>query len=182
MNENLNNTTNTEQSQNTDSHKTAQHKKLMLDALQVNLGIVTQTLEYLKKKDVIIGRRTYYDWLENDPEFKKAVNEMEEISLDFVESQHYKNIEDGKEASIIFHLKTKGKKRGYVPKSQIEHFGKDEGSIDVGVTIDYSKLSKRALKDLAKAVGIKPLIVENNKNESTDNVTPNTTQQENSNN
>ncbi len=87
---------------------TKTRKEAMLKAMSKHMGIVTQACKTAK-----VPRQTYYQWLEADEEFKKAINEISEEALDFVESQHYKNIKDGNVASTIFHLKTKGKKRGY---------------------------------------------------------------------
>ena len=61
-----------------------------------------------------VGRRTYYDYYHHDEAFRRAVDTMNEIALDYVESKLFQNIEKGYEASIIFFLKTRGKDRGYV--------------------------------------------------------------------
>lgn len=60
-----------------------------------------------------ITRQTYYNWLEN-PNFKREITDIDESLLDYAETKLMQNIKDGKEASIFFFLKTKGKKRGYV--------------------------------------------------------------------
>jgi hypothetical protein len=94
--------------------KTEQHKKAMIDALEKSLGVVTSAC-----KTVGIGRTTHYAWLEQDLEYKKAVNEISDVALDFAESQLHKQIKDGNSTSTIFYLKTKGKKRGYVERQEI---------------------------------------------------------------
>ncbi len=43
--------------------------------------------------------------------------------MDFAESQLYKQIKEGSTAATIFYLKTKGKKRGYIERQEIEHNG-----------------------------------------------------------
>lgn len=91
-------------------------KKAMLLALEKTLGVVTPAA-----KSVGIDRRTHYRWIENDPEYKAAVEDMPEIALDFVESQNYKQIKEGNTAAIIFYLKTKGKKRGFFEKKEHDH-------------------------------------------------------------
>jgi len=96
-------------------NKTVQHKKAILEALEQSLGIVTTAI-----KKVGIGRTTYYGWLKNDLDFKKSVDEISNIALDFAESQLHKQIKEGSTAATIFYLKTKGKKRGYVEKTEIE--------------------------------------------------------------
>lgn len=90
----------------------------MLEALEQSLGIVTNAC-----KEVGIARSTHYDWLDKDSEYKAAVDSISDLAIDFAESQLHKQIRDGKETSTIFYLKTKGKKRGYVEKQEIDHSG-----------------------------------------------------------
>ena len=49
----------------------------------------------------------------------KGISHIENIALDFVESQLFKNIKEGKTSEMIFYLKTKGKKRGYIERQEI---------------------------------------------------------------
>lgn len=86
-------------------------KKAMLQALEQTLGIVTAAC-----KIVGISRETHYDWLKSDEEYKAAVDSIQDITLDFAESQLHKQIKDGEVTSTIFYLKTKGKKRGYIER------------------------------------------------------------------
>jgi hypothetical protein len=98
--------------------KTEQHKKAMLDALEKSLGVVTAAC-----KAVGIGRTTHYLWMQEDPDYKKAVEELGDVAIDFAESQLHKQIKDGNSTATIFFLKTKGKKRGYVERQEIEATG-----------------------------------------------------------
>ena len=95
-------------------NKTEQHKKAMIDALEKSLGIVTTAC-----KNVGIGRTTFYEWMKDDKQFEKEVNEIQNIALDFAESQLHKQIGEGSTAATIFYLKTKGKKRGYIERQEI---------------------------------------------------------------
>jgi len=95
-------------------NKTEHHKKAMIDALEKSLGIVTTAC-----KNVGIGRTTFYEWMKDDEQFEKEVNEIQNIALDFAESQLHKQIGDGSTAATIFYLKTKGKKRGYIERQEI---------------------------------------------------------------
>ncbi|MBO4551487.1 MAG: hypothetical protein J5733_12215, partial [Bacteroidaceae bacterium] len=65
-------------------------------------------------KKVDISRRTYYKWCEKNPEFKDAVTDSQDALIDLAETKLQQNIMEGKEQSIFFFLKTKGKSRGYV--------------------------------------------------------------------
>jgi hypothetical protein len=91
--------------------QTQQLKKAMLLALEQSLGIVTTAA-----KSVGIDRTTHYLWLKDDEDYKAAVESIQDITLDFAESQLHKQIKDGEVTSTIFYLKTKGKKRGYVER------------------------------------------------------------------
>lgn len=99
-------------------NKKAQHKKAMLEALEQTLGVVTTAC-----RKVGIGRTTFYLWMREDEEFKKQVDDIENIAIDFAESKLHEQILNGNPTSTIFYLKTKGKKRGYIEKSEIDVAG-----------------------------------------------------------
>lgn len=69
-------------------------------------------------QQVGITRSCYYKWRENDPKFREKADEIEEETIDHVESKLYNAIDKGDLTAIIFYLKTKGKKRGYVEKAE----------------------------------------------------------------
>ena len=86
-------------------------------------------LEILKDKDchiskacegANIGRRTYYEWIEKDKDFKDECDSVQESLIDLAENHLLQKIKKGDITAIIFYLKTKGKKRGYDEKHQIE--------------------------------------------------------------
>ena len=95
--------------------KTEQHKKAMLDALEKSLGVVTSAA-----KTVGVGLTTHYLWMQEDKEYKAAVDELSDVAIDFAESQLHKQIKDGNSTATIFFLKTKGKKRGYVERQEVD--------------------------------------------------------------
>lgn len=99
-------------------NKSLHTKKKLIEALESSLGVVTEACQTAG-----VSRTIFYRYYNEDPEFKKQVDEMSEVALDFVESQHYKQIKQGNSSNIIFHLKTKGRKRGYVEKVGLEHSG-----------------------------------------------------------
>ena len=96
-------------------NKTDTKKGLMLEALEKSLGIVSTAC-----KMVDISRQTHYAWLKADEEYKKAVDSIQDGVLDFAESHLYKLVKEGNPAATIFFLKTKGKKRGYIERQEIE--------------------------------------------------------------
>jgi hypothetical protein len=100
------------------TNKTQQKKKALLEALEKSLGVVTSAC-----KIVGVDRTTFYTYVNEDVDFKRAVDDVENIALDFAESQLHKQIQNGEVSSTIFFLKTKGKKHGYVEKQEVEHSG-----------------------------------------------------------
>lgn len=120
-------------------------KKSLLEALEKNLGVVTAAC-----KQVGVNRATYYKYINSDPEFAAAVKDIDNITLDFAESQLYKQIKNGNITATIFFLKTKGKKRGYVERQEIT--GKDGQAINQTQKADYSKLSVKELEQLYRLI------------------------------
>ena len=98
--------------------RTVKAKLAMLEALEQTLGVVTTAA-----KLVGIDRNSHYRWLEEDVDYKAAVKAIEDVAIDFAESQLHKQIKKGSTQATVFYLKTKGKKRGYVEKQEIEHSG-----------------------------------------------------------
>lgn len=105
---------------------TAKRKAAMIEALEKTLGVVTSAA-----KMVGIERTTHYGWLHDDPEYAKAVSECGEVAIDYAETQLHKQIGEGQAASTIFYLKTKGKKRGYVERTEHEVTGANGGPIQI---------------------------------------------------
>jgi len=97
------------------SNKIQHNKKALLKALEKSMGIVSKAC-----KIVDLDRSTFYKYYNDDEEFKEAVDNMQDYVLDFAESKLLENIKDKKETSIIFYLKTKGRKRGYIEKQDVD--------------------------------------------------------------
>lgn len=83
-------------------------KELALEALENSLGIISSACRMAE-----IPRSVFYEWMEKDPKFAEKVNEIGELSVDFSESALLNRVRQGDTTAIIFHLKTKGKHRGY---------------------------------------------------------------------
>ena len=108
-------------SDNTKRKALTGRKKALYEALKCELGVVTTACETVK-----VSRETHYQWLKTDPNYKSWVEEMPDLVLDFSETALLKKIKGGNVPSIIFHLKTKGKSRGYVERQEVEHSGETE--------------------------------------------------------
>lgn len=86
-----------------------QLKILMLQALESTLGVVSTA-------SLICGihRSTHYDWMQSDEEYSNLVKELSEVALDYSEAALFEMVKQKVPAAVFFHLKTKGKKRGYI--------------------------------------------------------------------
>ena len=108
-------------------------KSNLLEALEKSLGVVTTAC-----KIVDCNRSTFYKYYNNDQDFKASVDELQNLTLDFAESQLHQQIKDGNTTATIFYLKTKGKKRGYVERKEVE----------MTAEVSTSKLSNEARKKI----------------------------------
>jgi hypothetical protein len=95
--------------------RTAMQKVSMLEALEKSLGVVTMACRL-----VGIDRSTHYAWIKEDAEYKQKCDELRNVALDFAESQLHGRIKNNDTSAIIFYLKTQGKNRGYIEKSEFE--------------------------------------------------------------
>ncbi len=96
-------------------------KKMLIESLENSLGIVSTACTKAN-----ISRSSFYKWYKEDEEFRNKVDEIDNVKLDFVESQLFKNIQNQKERSIIFYLQHKGHKRGYIHRQDINLTSNDE--------------------------------------------------------
>ena len=104
-----------------DNQTAIKNKKKLIEALELSYGIVTTACRNAK-----VSRQTFYQYCKSDPEFKKDVDSIQDIALDFVEGQLLKSIKNDNVASIIYYMKTKGRKRGYAESSLNEDQDKDK--------------------------------------------------------
>jgi len=95
--------------------RSAALKRLMIEALEYYLGIVTPAAEMAG-----IARTTHYDWMKEDPVYKAKVEALSDVALDFAERKLIQSIKRGSDTATIFYLKTKGKKRGYIERSELD--------------------------------------------------------------
>jgi len=131
------------------------YKKKLLETLELHKGIVTNAC-----KSIDCPRSTYYKYLNEDEEFRLAVEEIQDVAIDFVEGKLMEKI-DGitvqtynskgepvvyeqapSDTAIIFFLKTKGKKRGYVERTEIDHSG--------GVSLHFDAQDEQIGSDVQK--------------------------------
>lgn len=118
-------------------------KKRFIEMLKKSRGIISSACE-----SVDICRQTYYNWMKQDPLFAELVEEVNESCIDWVESKLHEKIsgvsvirytQKGEEdiyeqppsdTAIIFYLKTKAKKRGYIEKNEVGFTDKEGNDVE----------------------------------------------------
>jgi hypothetical protein len=95
--------------------RSSELKSKMIEALKSTLGVVTPAAEMIG-----LSRLSHYNWYNSDPKYKAQVDSIKDIALDFAESKLHQSIKNGSDIATIFFLKTQGKKRGYIERSEIE--------------------------------------------------------------
>ncbi len=92
-----------------------EEKQRFLKILREKLGIVSLACIQMK-----LPVHLFNQWVLEDADFASAVHECEETALDFVEGKLFEKINAGDPRLIRFFLETRGKKRGYITKKEIE--------------------------------------------------------------
>jgi hypothetical protein len=113
-------------------------KEQLLEALVKSLGIVSTAC-----LSVGVSRTTYYKYYNEDGQFKDQVDDISDIAIDFAESKLFDLIKEGNITAVIFYLKTKGKKRGYIEKQEID----PGNSFPNNITVEFIS-SKGQIKTL----------------------------------
>lgn len=105
----------------------------MLEALIETGGIVTPAAEKAG-----IGRTTHYRWLDEDPDYEKAVSEVGEICADTAESKLWNLVNHENEkirlGALKIYLPAKARDRGYGTQiRENKHSGEINGAHTVEV-------------------------------------------------
>ena len=93
----------------------AHRKARLLKALEQSSGLVTHACRLAR-----VCRQSFYRFYNSDAVFRKRADACMDQRLDEAEAQLQRNIRAGKEASLIFFLKCRGKKRGYLESEKID--------------------------------------------------------------
>lgn len=108
-------------------------KKQLIEAMKASGGVISTACEIAG-----VSRQTYYNYINDDDDFREVVEQIEDEKLDFAQSQlmtlikgFKKKDDDGNEldeydvlpckSSIFFFLKTKGKHLGFVERTEHMH-------------------------------------------------------------
>jgi hypothetical protein len=101
--------------------RTQVSKETLLEALEKSLGIVTEACEKSG-----LSRTQHYKWYKEDDDYKNAVDSIENKFIDFAETHLKKQIENGSTQATTFFLRTRGRRRGYNEKQEIDLTSGDE--------------------------------------------------------
>ena len=82
-------------------------------------------------KQMSMTPRTLSRWRSEDPEFNRACEDERNAIKDEVEVMMQKRIREKSDQVLIFWAKTQMKDRGYIEKSEIEHSGNTETTINL---------------------------------------------------
>jgi|6_EtaG_2_1085325.scaffolds.fasta_scaffold00343_6 uncharacterized protein YxeA len=94
--------------------------KILKKVLCDNYGQIMPTVKVLKEKyNIEIDRTAIYKRIQKNPSMKEAIAQSIESLKDIAEYNLSKLIIEGDRSSILFYLKTKGRDRGYVEKTEI---------------------------------------------------------------
>ena len=132
-------------SENGNSKKREETAARIIAAISESNGLLT-----LAAKKAGIGYSTVWRYTQDFPTVKQSVTEAKERMLDFAEGKLYEKIKSGDNAAIIFFLKTQGKKRGYVERSEVT--GEDGKPMETRVTV-VSENAKKLTEDIVRGEG-----------------------------
>ncbi|MFW5847103.1 MAG: hypothetical protein ACOCUU_03015 [Nanoarchaeota archaeon] len=100
-------------------------KKLMVEALISKLGIVSDAC-----KVTGVPRRTHYQWLKDDPRYKEATEDAEQVLKDIGEKALIGLLIEKNPSAVLHFNKTKNRDRGYGDHITQEEVGEKMNKID----------------------------------------------------
>lgn len=110
-------------------------RKLFMETFRASMGNIT-----LACKAANVDRSTFYQWCRKDKRFRDRCDDVANSLIDYTESKLMMNIKAGKEQSIFFLLKTKGKSRGYVERSEVAVASVDANQFEAASDEDVALL------------------------------------------
>jgi len=102
--------------------KLTKNQLKFLNALVDHRGLISRAADQCS-----LHRTLHYKWLASSDVYKQEYDAINEASVDMVENALLELIDNGDTAATIFFLKTKGKQRGYIERSEIT--GADGGPV-----------------------------------------------------
>jgi len=107
--------------------------KQIISALDETKGLV-----YLAAKKLGCEPATIHNYAKRHPAVREAMVTARGEMVDLAEAKLYQAVRNGDKWAVQFALRTQGKDRGYVERTQQEVTGADRGPVEIGVKpIDY---------------------------------------------
>lgn len=97
-----------------------------------------------------VSRGTVYNWIDASAGCRQALDDARETMLDNAESILYEKVLQGSTPELLFFLKTQGKRRGYVERSEVTGAEGEAIETKASVSFDYSKLSTGEIENLIR--------------------------------
>ncbi|MDR1021167.1 MAG: hypothetical protein LBL73_10450 [Synergistaceae bacterium] len=128
------------------------------DAIIRTHGIIAKAAALLSKekseaagRKISISRSAISQRIKNNAKLQSVHDEAVEGMLDFAEDKLFQKIADGDMTAIIFYLKCKGKRRGYIERQAVELSGINGAPIGINQMSkpDLSRLSEEELRSYA---------------------------------
>lgn len=137
------------------NHTTAKEKTKILkaafvEAFKRNLTVISSACE-----DIGITRQIVDIWKKEDTEFAEKLSDLDDYPLDLAEKAHLKKIQQEDSQHILFHLRTKGRKRGY--GQTVAH----EGSKENPIKFEHNISDEQAKEIMEIALAAKKYKLEN---------------------
>lgn len=107
----------------------------IIKMLEAKGGFMTATARGLG-----ITLKTLENRIKKNKELQAALRSINERTLDFTESKLIEAVRDGQAWAICFHLKCKGKDRGWIERQEVEHSG--PGGKPVVIRVIYEEKQK----------------------------------------
>jgi predicted transcriptional regulator len=82
-----------------------------------------------------VSRAAVYNWVSESAGCRQALEDARETMVDDAESILYKKVLEGSTPELLFFLKTQGKRRGYVERSEVT--GADGGPLVIEYVNDW---------------------------------------------
>jgi len=110
----------------------------------------TQGMQFLAASRLRCHFNTIKNYIDRYPEIKLVVEQLRGERLDVAEDKLHAALVDGQPWAICFFLKTQGKHRGYVERSEVAHQGDKTSPVQVGIAVQQAL----AYEDTRELLGV----------------------------
>lgn len=109
------------------ARNTAKAKEDFLKAAEMTMGCVREACRKAQ-----ISHSSYYNYMREDPEFRRRVEEIREAQKDFVEDALIKKIAEGDTHAILWAAKCLLRERGFNEKNEVDLHIPTEYKLNIG--------------------------------------------------